>query len=102
MVIEHSGGIGVVPAMPRPEPGDSSTGHRIVSEEMRDGVYEIKVEGRQGSAAEIEVRTFDRGIGSVENAAIVGEVKNGIYRLMVEFPEAVTPYVAVTVKVRVE
>jgi glycogen debranching enzyme len=100
LVIEHTGGIAVVPAMPRPEPGDSSTGHRIVSEEMRDGVYEIKIEGRAGTNAEIEVRTFDRTLGGVENAAILGEGKKGVYRLRVEFPAGPAPYVAVTVKAR--
>jgi hypothetical protein len=102
LVVEHTGGIGVVPAMPRPEPGDSSTGHRIISEEMRDGAYEIKVEGRAGTSAEIEVRTFDRGIGRVENTAIIGEGKKGRYRLRVEFPQAATPYVTVTVKARTD
>jgi hypothetical protein len=102
LIVEHAAGIGVVPAMPRPEPGDSSTGHRIISQEMRDGVYEVKVEGRAGTTAELEIRTFDRGISRVDNATITGETKKGMYRLRVDFPQATTPYVAVTVRARTD
>jgi hypothetical protein len=48
------------------------------------------------------VRTFDRALGGVENASILGERKKGVYRLRVEFPAGPTPYVAVTVKARTE
>jgi hypothetical protein len=88
--------------MPRPEPGDSSRGHRIISEGMRDGAYEVKVEGRAGTTAEVDVRTFDRGISRVENASIVREEGKGRYRLRLAFPPGATPYVAITVKVRTD
>ncbi len=102
LVVEHTGGIGVVPAMPRPEPGDSSAGHRIVSAGLRDGVYEVTVEGRAGTTAEVEVRTFDRGITRVENALIADAPGKGRYRLEVKFPPAGTAYATTIVRIRTD
>jgi hypothetical protein len=101
LVFEHEGGIGVVPAMPRPEPGDSSTGHRIISTAMRGGFYEVAVEGRSGTAAEIQVKTFGRPVTRIENARTAEgrESGRGLTTLVVGFPRATTPYSTTTVRV---
>lgn len=101
LVIEHTGGIGVVPAMPRPEPGDSSTGHRIISEGMRDGVYEVVVEGMSGSTAAIEMKTFDLPVDRVGNARILEATERGSVRLEVPFPAGRQGYVTTTVRVSI-
>lgn len=53
--VEYSGGIGALPIVALPAPGDSSVSARIVDEELKDGVYSLTIEGRPGSTHNIRI-----------------------------------------------
>ena len=55
VIINHYGGIGVLPEVPDPAPGDSSTGLKIISDELAGAKYQVKVEGLSGSEGSIRV-----------------------------------------------
>lgn len=55
LVIEHSGGIGALPLVALPAPGDSSVTARIVAERLHGSGYTLTVEGRPGSVHDIKV-----------------------------------------------
>jgi hypothetical protein len=99
IVLEHTGGIAVVPMMPRPEPGDSSTGARIISATMRDGIYEIVLEGNSGSTSPLKIRSVGGKIPTVENATLRDDPGKGLYLLDVAFPSGQPGYVRTTVRV---
>ncbi|HLB01396.1 MAG TPA: GH116 family glycosyl hydrolase, partial [Bacteroidota bacterium] len=99
LVFEHTGGIGVVPPGPRPEPGDSSTGHRIVSASLEGDVYSIVLDGKPGTTAAVELRTFGVSVGGADNATVRrGSVANSSL-VEVKFPGSALPYVRTIVKV---
>jgi glycosidase len=53
--IVHSGGIGVLPVVHHPLPGDSSKGIKILSDELIGNKYVVKVEGLSGTTGEIRI-----------------------------------------------
>jgi hypothetical protein len=46
VTFEHTGGIAVVPPVEHPQPGEESTGLRLIREAWKDGSYELVVEGK--------------------------------------------------------
>jgi len=55
VVISHQGGISVLPAVHHPAPGDSSTGLKIISDELTGNRYVVTVEGLSGTPGKIRV-----------------------------------------------
>ncbi|MFH0759973.1 MAG: alpha-amylase family glycosyl hydrolase [Bacteroidota bacterium] len=55
VVISHEGGISVLPVVHHPEPGDSSTGLKIISDELIGNRYVVKVEGLSGTPGKISL-----------------------------------------------
>jgi len=55
VVISHEGGISVLPVVHHPEPGDSSTGLKIISDELIGNNYIVKVEGLSGTPGRIRL-----------------------------------------------
>lgn len=53
--ISHSGGIGVLPQVNHPTPGDSSTGLRIISDKLIGKEYLVEVEGLSGTKGKIRL-----------------------------------------------
>jgi glycogen debranching enzyme len=53
--VYHSGGIGVLPLVHHPAPGDSSVGLKIISDELIGKKYVVKVEGISGSKGKIRI-----------------------------------------------
>lgn len=96
--INHTGGIGVIPHVPRPEPGEESDGFRIIKT-FRDGnSYVVTLEGKQGSSAVMEVRHFDREIGRVEGAE-PGKRNGDIRELSVSFDVSGQEFVRKNVRI---
>jgi len=102
LVMEHTGGIGVVPMKPRPEPGDSSTGARIISTSLVGDVYSVVMEGRPGSVSEVELVTFGQEVEAAGGGTRVLRQDGKKAALEVTFPQGSASYVRHTVKVRVE
>jgi glycogen debranching enzyme len=55
LTISHSGGIGVLPLVHHPAPGDSSTGMKIISDGLAGEKYVVKVEGLSASRGTIRL-----------------------------------------------
>ncbi|MCX6224076.1 MAG: GH116 family glycosyl hydrolase [Bacteroidia bacterium] len=53
--IRHSGGIAVLPLVYHPAPGDSSTGLKIIRDELIGGKYTVRVEGLSESKGKIRL-----------------------------------------------
>jgi hypothetical protein len=53
--VSHEGGISVLPLVHHPEPGDSSTGLRIISGKMSGDRYVVTVEGLSGTSGSIRL-----------------------------------------------
>jgi len=88
VVLEHTGGIAMVPVIPRPAPGDSAMGTRIISTELDDGMYTIVVEGKQGEEVVFPVVLFDHALPSVQGAWIRAGLRRGLAELVVTFDGA--------------
>lgn len=100
VVLEHTGGIGVVPVVPRPAPGDSAAGTRIVSTTLDDSTYSITVEGKQGEEVMVPVVLFDRALPSVQGAQIRAGLRQGTAELLVRFDSAATALQRKTVRLQ--
>ncbi len=55
LLISHSGGINVLPQVHHPAPGDSSTGLKIISDQLAGKKYVVKVEGLSGTPGKIRL-----------------------------------------------
>ena len=100
--IEHCGGVGAVPLMPRPRPGQTSKGYRILAEHLDDGVYRLHLEGRQGTTHPVRIRCFGVGVERVEGARIIRRDDGGMITLHAVFPHSNTPIVRHTVVVHLD
>ena len=102
-VLTHTGGVGMIPVVPRPQPGDSSVGYRIVRAQLKNHIYTVDVDGRSGTSATLEVRIFDWGIPYIEGAQLEGgRPESGIARFGVTFGPSRTGFSRATVSIRVE
>lgn len=97
--INHTGGIGVIPHVPRPEPGDEGDGFRIIKTFREGDSYVVTLEGKQGSTAVMEVRHFDREIGRVEGAEL-GKRNDDIRELSVTFDVSEQEFVRKNVRIQ--
>ncbi len=75
--LTHAGGVGIVPLVSRPLPGDSTRGARIVSASLNGLDYSVDLEGKSGSIAVFEIVVLDQRVLSVEGASLIGERGNG-------------------------
>lgn len=99
IVLEHTGGVGVVPAIPRPVPGDSSRNYRIVKTSLDGKAYTMVLEGKGGTKASVELRTFDQPVTGYGNVKTGKEAGKGRHLLEVEFPLGKAPFVRQTVRI---
>jgi hypothetical protein len=81
--VTYSGGVGVIPLAPEPQPGDSSRGFRFTGASLKGLDYGIDVEGRSGTTEEIRVIALDQKVVSVSGGTVVklgegGEVVIGV------------------------
>lgn len=85
VVIEHSGGFGLDPVVPRPSPGDSSGMLRIISIAARPDGYVAVVEGKPGSETFLRMHLYDQGLDRVEGADARPAEKEGQWDLHLKF-----------------
>ncbi len=100
VALEHTGGIGLVPVVPRPAPGDSAMGTRIVSTTLDDAMYSITVEGKQGEEVVFPVVLFDHALPSVQGARLRAGLRKGTAELLVTFDRAATVLQRKTVRLQ--
>lgn len=89
---EHTGGIGVLPHVPEPEPGDASLGYRVIDAGLDGDAYTVTVEGRAGTTGRFRVRRFGGTVERIEGAQIAETDPNGIAAIDVAFPESGDDY----------
>jgi hypothetical protein len=100
VVIEHTGGIGIVPLVQHPAPGDSAVGMRIVGVESNDGTVVITVEGKQATRASLSLVVFDDALPPVEGAEIRWGAGPGRAELLVAFAPSEHPIVRTTIRMQ--
>jgi hypothetical protein len=88
ITIEHSGGIGALPLIATPVPGERSKEARILSEKVEGGVYSVVVEGLPGTRQEVCVFAKVQSM-RLQGAELIEE--NGpVMKLQVELPPSAT------------
>ncbi|HTO93673.1 MAG TPA: hypothetical protein VMM80_04855, partial [Bacteroidota bacterium] len=83
--VSEEGGVGVVPPLPAPVPGDSSAGFRFIGATLRGRDYALDLEGRPGSIGEISVRLLGGVVDSVSGGSIAAAGDRGVVELRVQF-----------------
>ncbi|MBL0175981.1 MAG: hypothetical protein IPP94_12080 [Ignavibacteria bacterium] len=73
IVVRHRGGAAMLAELPRPAPGDSSLGYRIVDDvrpaAAKSGfAYAVSLEGRAGTTHEFTLRTFGEPVSKMKGA----------------------------------
>lgn len=97
LVVKNQGGVGALPVMAMPVPGDSSLNHRIVSEGYNNKTLSLAVQGRPGKTGEIRIFSTFKPV-SAEGAKIVSHEEN-IIVLSVTTPSTSERYSQQQVKI---
>ena len=101
VIISGSGGVGVVPPVPSPEPGDSSAGFRFLGAALNGADYALDVEGKPGSTEEIGVRLLGGEVASVSGGTLVGVDGRGVATIRVRFAPSAERHVRSRVVVHI-
>ncbi|MDX5419067.1 MAG: hypothetical protein LPK09_07610, partial [Hymenobacteraceae bacterium] len=88
--ISHQGGIGALPLVNEPKPGDSNQGAKIVGEELRDNKHTVTIEGLAGKSYQFNI-VSNQAIRSVSNGKLVKKDGNQ-YTLEVLIPKGDKKY----------
>jgi glycogen debranching enzyme len=83
-----SGGVGVIPHVPQPEPGDRTSRTRIIGESLAGDVYRLIVEGSPGGTATFRIRHFYPDVQGVTGADISTSTASGVLELNATFPSS--------------
>ena len=102
VVFEHSGGIALIPVIPRPLPGDSTQWHRILHTAWADSALSVEVEGRGGTAGVFPFRVFGPQIPSAAGAEVRRGKREGEWEVVVAFDASVRHYVKRTLTIQVK
>lgn len=90
--LEHTGGLAMVPDVPRPAPGDSALGYRIISAGLVASDYVVTVEGRPGTTHDFLLATHDQPSLMAEGAEVVPFGRPGFMGLRVKFDSEGLPF----------
>lgn len=88
VVFNHHGGVGVVPIIPRPLPGEKSKGNRVIESRYEENRYLIKFEGKSGDKSTFKIKLFDQRVLYARGATVVNTDRQGIVTLEVQFPKS--------------
>lgn len=89
--IRHTGGISILPLVPTPEPGDASSGFRLITTAYEDGTYHLLLQGRRVSKETFGIWVADGREPQADHITRVGR-KGNIFMFEVEFPDVETDY----------
>ncbi|MBN2431835.1 MAG: hypothetical protein JXQ27_10180 [Acidobacteria bacterium] len=87
VTLTHTGGLGVVPLMPRPAPGEKGRGLRLLNEQAAGDEYTLELAGPAGGRGRIAVKVFGRQSFRPADTSIVCHVVEGLLWLDVPFPD---------------
>ena len=97
LIIRHDGGVGALPVVAMPEPGDSSVNLRIVAEKYNNKTLGLAIQGKAGKTGEIRIFSHFKAV-SAEGAEIISQDGN-IIRLQVTTPKTNERYSQQQVKI---
>ncbi len=95
--IQTRAGIGILPVVPDPFPGDSAAGYRVISCRYAGNSYIADLEGPAGTTGDFYLLMPN---GFIINKVVNSDIfmaGNNLFRLHVKFPPAGTPYIRRTV-----
>lgn len=90
--LRHRGGIGMIPLVAQPQPGDSSQGYRIINTRLEGNRYHITLEGKSGGRGVFYLKTFGVSIKRAEGGEIIPAPGEGVWELTVRFDEDAAGY----------
>jgi glycogen debranching enzyme len=97
-----SGGLGICPIIPQPQPGDRSSSPRVISFENHGKSYRLLLEGAPGSSAELNLVLGDKPVKQVVNATIVKGASGTEAGLRVDFPDQMEEIVRREIRIELE
>jgi hypothetical protein len=102
VVFEHSGGIALIPVIPRPLPGDSTQWHRILHTAWAGSALVVEVEGRGGTAGVFPFRVFGPQVPKATGAEVRRGKREGEWEVVVAFDDSVRQFVKLTLIIQVK
>lgn len=97
ITVATSGGIGLLPVVAHPQPGDSSTGVNIVSERIAGNKYIARISGRPGKEYELTLFHHER-FGEIKGATLVKQ-EGSTATLRVRMNESAARYTNQTIEI---
>jgi hypothetical protein len=95
--IDHEAGIGALPIVVLPQPGDISHGARILSEVLEGNQYKTIIEGRPGTMHTFNMLAYTPP-GKVEGAVLKAGKEN-VYTFQVDFPSSGEKYISKEIRI---
>jgi hypothetical protein len=92
VVFRHTGGVAMFPIIPDPVSNDSSQGYRIVSESVKDTMYDSVLEGKAGTTFICHIYVFDQVAKRVSGGEMVGVQENGLLNVRVSFDSSAASF----------
>ena len=99
---EYTGGLAMIPLVPRPVPGDSTLAPRLLGTSVNDGLYTVEVEGRGGTTAIFPLKCFGFESLRAVGAEVHRGVTPGTWECEVRFDPSVHGYVKHLITLRPE
>ncbi|APF19554.1 Amylo-alpha-16-glucosidase [Caldithrix abyssi DSM 13497] len=100
IILNHHNGIGIIPYLPKPRPGDTSQGYRVVNAVLKNKAYFIDLEGKAGSTGTFALKIFDQSIKSIDGAQIENINNDGMVTIKVSFEKSSKEFVRKRVVIR--
>jgi glycogen debranching enzyme len=95
--IDHEAGIGALPIVVLPQPGDISHGARILSEVLEGNQYKAIIEARPGTMHTFNMLAYTPP-GKVEGAVLKAGKEN-VYTFQVDFPSSGEKYISKEIRI---
>lgn len=88
--IKHQKGIGAIPLINEPEPGDTNKGAKIIQQQLKDNRFEVVLEGLPNTSYHFEVMSNVK-IEKLKGGHVVDK-KGNIYTIETEIPQSNQKY----------
>jgi len=99
--IYFSDGICVLPVITAPKVGEYSQGFRILSTQLKDGEYIVRVQGRSKNEETLKIYSPGQNIDSVENGKLI-DYNNNLYSIRVLFEDNPDKYQEKEIKIKLK
>ncbi len=99
--LHHTGGVGAIPLVPHPAPGDASQGLRLIREALHGTVYLLTIEGPAGTTGRFQIKSF-APLARIDGADLVETSDDGVVMVRVAFDEGETAFLRKTVRFYLE